>query len=1586
MKKKINDILSHKLFRRIAASSLVVAAVVGIISAKAFAQEDIIITNNIAPEATISADRDNWYATNGYGQALLNNQLNDNKFYASREMVNATDDIAPLIFSWNEVQMIDEIQLYPHVKNGTVYGMPQKYNISVSLDGTRYRLVKTIESDDNKDFDPRCIKFSPQSCKYVKIEVEQLGFKEGVDAERPDGKTSYALQLKEVAILESTERAIITSGNNIASLATIEGDVVTESWGAGLQPANLVDKTVGCNNSYSSNFATSQTTKQLKFNYQKAYDVEEVVLYPYYNLQGQLQGFPKKFTVSVYDGTQWQIIAEEENTSTDVRAVHVSVGNIACTKVKIEATELGDSQNPNEPYNLQLSEIAIIAKASQSGQKLELENNIALNAVITGEEVNQSWAAGLKLDNLKDTTIGTTVFNTRAFYTSAYANSPDTTKEVIFELDKLQSINEVRLYPQINGSTAWGMPTDFKISISADGAKYKTVAQKTGYDNTNVDACIVQIPVVNCKYVKITATKLGFAENSTNQYALQLTEIAIIKDTINGIETLDNNIADKAVIEGEEPTWAKVNYPLSMLVDKAVGPHSSYTSAFEKNQNTTKTITFTYDKAQNVQKLVLYPFYDNCALYGFPEEFKVSVFNGLNWIEIPSDKIQISGTKLTTVQIDTVCTAIKIEATKLGNSSSSKEPYNFQLSEVAIIGTESDVVLKQNIAPLAEVSGEEVSDKWAANLKLIKLNDKNLNSWYSSKYATSQNTTKTLQFNFEDAYKMDKVVLVPRTVGRAEGFPVDFTVSVWNGTEWKNVATKTGVTATEAYEINFAEIDGRAVKIEVTKLGPSDNANEPYTLQLAEVEIYGVASGSTLPDPDTQTSNPSNPSPSTPSDDTIASIENNIAPLAVVSGEEVNANWAAKLKLINLNDKNLNSWYSSKYETKQETTKNIYFTYDKAYKISEVTIYPYMISETLYGYPVDFTVSLWTGDQWKTVAEKTGNAGTQIMNVTFAATDCRGVRIQVTKLGPSNNEKEPYVLQLKEVVIIGTESSAKIDAAVTDSQTNKNQSDDMLASIENNIAPLAKITAEAPAWAAKNNIVPANLTNLTLGDLYTTAYATKAETTKTIYFTYDKAYKISELTMYPRTSAGVEYGYPVDFTVSLWTGEQWKKVAEKTGHAGTQPIQVVFAATDCRGVRIQVTKLGPSDNAKEPYTFQLSEVVIIGKESSAKIKEALTNVSDEQLLFTTSRNIAFQCPVTVSTEYTKYGCGGVNLNDGNLSSIWGTNPTLYEDEKVEWAEINLLENYYIDTFVLAARKGAYGFPNDFTISVFYDGKWTDVVTKTGFKLDKKAEQEITAYTFKIPKTLGNKIRISSNNYRFAGTDKMMCIAEFAAYGTLATGKILPVENVLTYGGERKATTTIEDYAYYLKNLTDNDLTTEYSSVPAVSATEKQEIELQLFREFTISEIQIKPAWGGNGFPVDFSISVCENGKWVTVYTAQDYEKPVDEAIQRFQFEARKISDIRITVTKMSEFGGLYSVKLAEVMAYREHTGDDFDLDAVKNVVYEKQYEPATYKELEEDADSKNILPIASISVGTLFLAIAVVGTIFIFKGKGKDKE
>ena len=338
--------------------------------------------------------------------------------------------------------------------------------------------------------------------------------------------------------------------------------------------------------------------------------------------------------------------------------------------------------------------VGIISASVFAQEDNIIENNIAPKATtVSGEKVTESWAATLTIDKLYDGIITTTDdFSMRNFYTSKYSSSQATTKEIIFELDELQSINEVRLYPFINKHGAWGMPTDFTISISYNGTQYYPVAQKTGYANTNTDACIVQFATVTCKYVKITATKLGFAENDTSRYALQLTEVAIIKDTINGIETLENNIADQATITGEQPTWAQANYPLTNLVDKTVGPSSSYTSEFATNQNTTKTITFTYDKAQNVQKLVLYPHYENCVLYGFPEEFNVSVLVGQDWIVIPSDKIQISETKLTTVHVDMVCTGVKIQATKLGNSTNSNKPYNLQLSEIAIMGKETSIL------------------------------------------------------------------------------------------------------------------------------------------------------------------------------------------------------------------------------------------------------------------------------------------------------------------------------------------------------------------------------------------------------------------------------------------------------------------------------------------------------------------------------------------------------------------------------------------------------------------------------------------------------------------------------------------------------------------------------------------------------------------------------------------------------------------------------------------------------------------------------------------------------------------------------
>jgi len=234
----------------------------------------------------------------------------------------------------------------------------------------------------------------------------------------------------------------------------------------------------------------------------------------------------------------------------------------------------------------------------------------------------------------------------------------------------------------------------------------------------------------------------------------------------------------------------------------------------------------------------------------------------------------------------------------------------------------------------------------------------------------------------------------------------------------------------------------------------------------------------------------------------------------------------------------------------------------------------------------------------------------------------------------------------------------------------------------------------------------------------------------------------------------------------------------------------------------------------------------------------------------------------------------------------------------------------------------------------------------------------------------------------------MVLTEIAVYGDLVKGNyVLPNENMITVGAGITATTSMEDYDYYLIHLIDGKLTTGWSSVPSVT-NEPQSVEVDMKCEVQLSEIQLKPSWGGHGFPIDFTISLFTDGKWVDVYEAKDYEKPEDEAIQRFQFDTKTITKFRITATKMDEEAGLYVWKMNEIMAYPSHTGDEFDPNRVEEVSSSERLVAAEVITSDEGDSS----PFANVQlwkliVGAILVLITIGGCVatIIFVGK-KNKS
>jgi hypothetical protein len=440
--------------------------------------------------------------------------------------------------------------------------------------------------------------------------------------------------------------------------------------------------------------------------------------------------------------------------------------------------------------------------------------------------------------------------------------------------------------------------------------------------------------------------------------------------------------------------------------------------------------------------------------------------------------------------------------------------------------------------------------------------------------------------------------------------------------------------------------------------------------------------------------------------------------------------------------------------------------------------------------------------------------------------------------------------------------------------------------------------------------------------------------------------------------------------------------------SGFKPKRYEFTAVDATGLMITVTKLSEVDSAGSgKYALRLGEAEVYGEKSDKtdmkkpEITKPSTGGSQGGTSTGTStaypnkvtkidntKNLALYRPSNASTHLGDYGASTEKVNDGSISSFWASDDRKFVKGENQWVEVNLLNNFAIDRVILGARQLALGFPYDFTIEVFYDGEWQVAHTVKGFVADEKAPY--VGYEFKFPAVIGNKVRVVSNNFRKVDKSNSMVITELAVYGSSVSGKyVLPNENMLTVGTKLTTTTSMEDYDYYMVNLTDGNLKSGWSSVPNIENV-AQTIEIDARGEIQLSEIQIKPAWGGHGFPKNFVISVYENEKWVDVYEAKDYPKPEDEAIQRFQFETKKCTKFKITVTDLAKESGMYAVKMNEILAYPNHTGDEFDSNKVESAVSYKK--PAAAEVLKPDNELEANKETMKIQKAKMIAGISVI--------------
>ena len=976
---------------------------------------------------------------------------------------------------------------------------------------------------------------------------------------------------------------------------------------------------------------------------------------------------------------------------------------------------------------------------------------------------------------------------------------------------------------------------------------------------------------------------------------------------VEATDTEKINITSAVGLEGV--TWAS-GYGMDTLYDGNITTGKYFigaTYATEAGPEGGAYAELTLEKTSLVSEIDLYTRIASGANAGCPKEFTVSAYTGSGWTQVATGsdadlESYTSGVGLIKVNFEPVlCSKVKITITKLGKDGNA---YCLRMNEIEVRGTS---------AKLAATASTNMSVGWADNagLSIDKVCDGNITGTFfaGATYATEAGPEggAYVELALKKASYVSEVDLYTRIASGANaGCPKEFTVSAYTGSGWTQVATgsdadvKSYTSGVGLIKVNFDPVLCSKVKITITKFGKDGNN---YCARMNEIEIYGTE---------------------------FVDARVNAALNGTVDMEC--PDWAQKAygpgKLVDgiTTAGNLGTTSGSADAAVQKDVKIVFK--DGAYEINQINLVPAkQTSSDKTCFPKDFTVSVWNGQTWVQVAAKTGyTSDGSIVSLTFNAVVCNGILIECTKLSTADDGK--YVLMMSEVEALGTKSTASL--AAPQDKKDETGGEQPPVGTRVNAALNGTVDMECPEWAQKS-YGPGKLVDgiATAGQLATTDASDTAAVQKDVKIVFkDGAYEIDQISLIPAKN-----GFPQDFTLSVWNGQKWVQVASKTGYKDNgKTLILTFDKVLCNAIKLTATKLGAIEDGK--YALRMAEIEAYGVKSSASLSKPPVSsgatqggsASAPEVTIDNTKNIALNCPTSVIHDHTQWGAGVTNINDGNLKTFMATDDTVYEKGDVLWAEINLLRNYSIDTVILYARNKTEGLPYDFTISIFYDGEWIEAVTKKDFAVDAQA----AAYEIKFPAVIGNKIRISTDNFRQTYDKKnSFCLCELAVYGTPVKGNyVLPNENVVSGNTLFTATSSLEDSGYFIKHLYDRDLTTEWSSIPTTTAEEKQVLELDFRNTLQVGEILLKPSWKGSGFPVDFTISVLENEKWVEVYSVTDYKKPVDEAIQKFSFEPREISKIRITVTKQAAEGGVYVFKLDEVMAYPYATGDDFDLDAI----------------------------------------------------------
>lgn len=938
-------------------------------------------TTNVAKKGSVSMELNSYLASVGY---TADNLVDSNpNTWMSTEDSGRTDpyqdQIIEISLAGNAFYTIDRVSFYPRAG---VYGIPEDFTIDV-YNGEEWITVAEETGYKTQNWWSKVI--TPIVGNKVRLHATKLG--------ATDSGSKYAVQLGEIMVFGE---AI----SNVAAAGTAEMEIMPFLANSFGHTADII-KNGNTSDYTSTDYSTTQTiekTATIVFDRQIYHTVNQVKLYP----RSNGAGFPEEFVIDAKCGNEeddWTPI--QTLTGCTAQTMTIDIQPTLCSAIRIRATKLGAADGK---YALMLAEIEVY------GTPL---TNAALNGTVSMNVPDASWTAKYQATQLTDgenaknsSEIDATDSNNDEFATTAYnkvsATAAQEVIEIAFPNSKYYSIQEIKLYPRLkNGARFGGFPEEFTI-------RFWNGREWISYDETKVVGCTgntedptepwgLLVEETVCNKIEIKVTKMGYVENSTTQWAVQLAEVEAYGEPVDFLTTKEAYNSESpvtSVLSLKDITVENFKAEIEMLnFDNTTTQYGVYFGhdAYDFTEGAvypvinlpTTTVgdlnTLNIEVISDEMKLWWNGFEDEVQTVALPETYDGGYFTlfstGNDQGGFKSLKIQ---EYLVRQGADADLAGAELEALneKFVSSRGITDTNGTKAESVAEHWSLADTTVGRiNVAH--EKGTPSISDEQASYAPKSALNDENTGNFAGTKNYGQADVADGVYatVEFDGNYKIDTVEIHWR---RTDEQPETVELQALIGTTWRTLASKDSYESTWAPDIPTTVCKG--IRLKATKLQYYDNG---YWLRVKEIQAYGVP--------------------------TINAAIGGTAEMNVMfdgvkadylkDGEPYGSSFAS-------------TSYVGEYD-KQEAT--VIFKGKNYHEISHIRVFP-RSNQT--GFPVDFTISIWNGKEWVLATEKFTDydvTKTGHLSVDIEPLVGNAIKIEATRLGSTYDKGTKYALQLAEI-------------------------------------------------------------------------------------------------------------------------------------------------------------------------------------------------------------------------------------------------------------------------------------------------------------------------------------------------------------------------------------------------------------------------------------------------------------------------------------------------------------------------------------------------------------------------------------------